>query len=109
MMPERALSIGYGTRISSPRFWFTGGVLMFEAPANCQMPFRRCQSGRVSCGRGYSGSGLVVDTWLVQGVVSGGVLGTKANAGPDETTTLPVVATSVAAVMARRRRQGRRE
>src|SRR5215218_2366367 len=95
-MPERALSIGYGTSTSSPSVWFTGGVLMFEAPANCQMPFRLCQSGRVSCGRGYSGSGFVSDTWLVHGVVMGGVFGTNAEAGEAVAISVPVVAVRTA-------------
>ncbi len=81
MIPESALSIGYGTSTSSASVVFTGGVLMFGAAANCQMPLRFCHSVRVSCGRGYSGSGFVVETWLVQGVVSGGVFGTNAAAG----------------------------
>src|SRR5215218_8807921 len=97
MIPERALSIGYGTSTSSPSVVFTGGVLMFDAPANCQMPLRLCQSGRVSCGRGYSGSGLVVETCPVHGVVSGGVLGTKAAAGAAVATTVPAVAISAEA------------
>src|SRR5690349_14487341 len=107
MIPERALSMGYGTSTSSPSVVFTGGVLMLDAPANCQMPFRLCQSGRVSCGRGYSGSGLVVETWLVHGVVSGGVLGTKAAAGAVVAISAPAEAVRVAVVMATRRRQVR--
>jgi hypothetical protein len=100
MIPESALSIGYGTRISSPRVCPVGGVLMFEAPVNCQMPLRLCQSARVSCGRGYSGRGLVVLTWPVHGVVIGGVLGTNAAAGPVVATSVPAVAVKAAAAMA---------
>src|SRR4051812_41084501 len=100
MIPERALSIGYGTSTSSPSVWFTGGVLMLVAPANCQRPLRLCQSGRVSWGRGYSGSGLVVETWLVQGVVSGGVFGTKAAAGAAVAISAPAEAVRAAVVTA---------
>src|SRR3954471_21024389 len=107
MMPERALSIGYGTSTSSPSVWFTGGVLMLAAPANCQAPLRLCQSGRVNWGRGYSGSGLVVETWLVQGVASGGVFGTTAAAGAAVAIRAPVEAVRTAAVQAMRRRQVR--
>src|SRR5689334_2571343 len=101
MIPESALSIGYGTRISSASCCPVGGVLMFEAPANCQMPFRLCQSVRVSWGRGYSGRGLVVLTWLVHGVVIGAGLGANAAAGPAVATTVPVVAVSAATASAR--------
>src|SRR5438477_10722719 len=89
-MPDRADSIGYGTSTVSDRFRPTGGVLNDEVPANCHWPLRLCQSGRVSCGRGYSGSGFVVETWSVQGVVNGGTFGTRAacaGCGPTRTAT----------------------
>src|SRR5215217_8974907 len=78
MMPDSADSVGKGTRIVSARCCPVGGLDSEVARANCHCPLRLCQSGRVSWGRGYSGSGLVSDTWLVQGVLSGGVLGTYA-------------------------------
>src|SRR5688572_24021644 len=107
MIPERALSLGYGTSTSSPSVWFTGGVVLLDAPVNCQMPFRLCQSGRVSCGRGYSGSGLVVVAWLVHGVVSGGVFGTNAAAGAPVAIRAPAEAVRAAVVTAMRRRHVR--
>src|SRR5437762_1341878 len=99
MIPDRALSIGYGTSTSSPSV--AGGVLMFAADANCQMPLRLCQSGRLSCGRGYSGSGFDVDTWLVHGVISGGVFGANAAAGPAVRTSVPTDAVRAAVSRAR--------
>src|SRR5690349_1494082 len=105
MIPESALSIGYGTRISSPSVCPVGGVLMFEAPANCQMPLRLCQSARVSCGRGYSGSGLAVETWEVHGVVSGGVLGANAEAAEVVAIRVPADAVSAATRSVRNRRR----
>src|SRR3954471_18876330 len=102
MMPERALSIGYGTSTSSPSVWFTGGVLMLAAPANCQIPLRLCQSGRGSWGRGDSGSGVVGETWLVHGAASGGVFATNAAAGEPVTIRVPADAVRAAAVTARR-------
>ena len=50
----------------------TGGRSpLARRPANCQLPLRFCQSVRVSCGRGYSGSGLAVETGWSTGWSSG--------------------------------------
>src|SRR5262245_57022957 len=114
MMPERADSTGYGTRIRSGSVWPIGGAaLRFTLPApsvaglrNSHSPLRFCQSGRVSCGRGYSGSGLVVETWLVQGVVRGGALGATA-AETCWATAMPAASsTATAAEATRVRRMG---
>lgn len=75
-IPERADSATNGTRICSENE--AGWPASAEVTAKSQMPLRLAQSGRVSCGRGYSGSGLSTDTWLVHGVVMGEGLGVHA-------------------------------
>jgi hypothetical protein len=46
------------------------GTASPAAPAwNCQMPLRLSQLERTICGRGYSGSGLCVSTWLAHEVI----------------------------------------
>ncbi|WP_211264291.1 hypothetical protein [Streptosporangium amethystogenes] len=55
--------------------------------AKSQIPLRFCQSGRVSCGQGYSGRGLFTGTCEVQGVLSGGVFGVQAAAAALVTVT----------------------
>src|SRR5882762_2641486 len=59
MFPERVRLVG------------TGSVLVMP-DSNCQMPFRLSQFDLTICGRGYSGSGVFVLTWLVHCVVNGG-------------------------------------
>src|SRR5262245_30390144 len=75
MMPESADSTGYGTRIRSGSDSPTGGSSPAVAPANSQTPLRFFHSGRVSCGRGYSGCALFGPTSWVHGVERGGVFG----------------------------------
>src|ERR1035441_2912912 len=71
MTPEMADSIGNGTRISPARVWLVGTGSLTAPAWNCQMPLRLSQLERTNCGRGYSGSGLSVSTWLAQGVIKG--------------------------------------
>src|ERR1700688_3246818 len=59
MFPERVRLVG------------TGSVLVMPG-SNCQMPFKLSQFDLTICGRGYSGSGVFVFTWLVHWVVNGG-------------------------------------
>jgi hypothetical protein len=106
-MPDSADSIGYGTSTSSPRFVLIGGLFRFAAAPNCQIPLRLCHCERTSCGRGYSGSGFVRETWPVHGVDRRGVFGTKAAAGAAVTTSAPVVVIRAAATAARIRRPSR--
>ncbi len=75
-MPESADSAANGTRICSGNV--VGRPAFAEVTAKSQMPLRFAQSGRVSCGRGYSGSGLSTGTWFVHGVVIGAGLGVHA-------------------------------
>src|SRR5215472_14510261 len=75
MTPERADSIGKGTRMMPERFW-PAGTGSFVAPDwNCQTPFRFIQFERTICGRGYSGRTLVGFTCWAQSVISGACLG----------------------------------
>lgn len=59
-MPESADSATKGTRICSVNA--AGRPASAEVTAKSQTPLRLAQSGRVSCGRGYSGSGLSTAT-----------------------------------------------
>jgi hypothetical protein len=102
MMPDSADSTGYGTRICSvPQF--VGGVLaVFAVTTKSQMPLRFCQSGRVSCGRGYSGNGGVfTGTCEVHGVASRGVLGTQTACAGLLTTAVAAMAMVVSALSVR--------
>ena len=65
-IPDRALSIGYGTSTRSPRLLPAGTAAPSAAFANSQTPSRFCQRDRVSCGRGYSGRALPGPTSSVQ-------------------------------------------
>src|SRR3954470_13526463 len=67
---------------------------------NSHSPLSDCQSGRVICGRGYSGSGSVVLTCEVHGVDRGGGLGA--------TAALAVGATGIVQSSARTRTARRR-
>lgn len=59
-MPDSADSATNGTRIRSGHD--EGCPASRPVTAKSQMPLRLAQSGRVSCGRGYSGSGLSTGT-----------------------------------------------
>lgn len=59
-MPERADSATNGTLICSGKA--AGCPALAPVTAKSQMPLRLSQSGRVSWGRGYSGSGLSTGT-----------------------------------------------
>src|ERR1043165_2610650 len=74
-IPDSADSTGYGTSTRSASDLPIGGASPALAPANSQTPLRFCQRSLVSCGRGYSGNALPGPTWLVHGVVSGGLPG----------------------------------
>ncbi|GAB2948259.1 hypothetical protein GCM10027028_58130 [Streptomyces sundarbansensis] len=63
--------------------------------AKSQIPLRFVQSGRVSCGRGYSGSGLSTGTLFVHGVVMGAGFGSQA-AGAAAAGAVPVPTRAVA-------------
>src|SRR4051812_45922816 len=86
MMPDSADLTGEGTRMRSGSVWPRGGAaersMLPPAPGagvgDSHPPLRDCQSGRVICGRGYSGSGSVVLTCEVHGVDRGGGLGATA-------------------------------
>src|SRR5208337_1720019 len=86
MTPERADSIGNGTRIRLARFWPTGTGSLVEPGWNCQMPFRLSQFERTNCGRGYSARTLVGLTCCAQSVINGACLGAH-EAGGGATVT----------------------
>ncbi len=65
-MPESADSATNGTRICSSKE--SGTPASASVTAKSQMPLRLAQSGRVSCGRGYSGRGLVGSKSSAHGV-----------------------------------------
>src|SRR5690348_9695743 len=79
-MPERADSIGYGTRTRSPRLCPVGTASPGAALANSHTPLRFCHLSRVSWGRGYSGRALSGPTLAVQGVAIGGMPGCQTGA-----------------------------
>ncbi len=97
-MPESADSATNGTRICSGND--AGRPASAEVTAKSQMPFRLAQSGRVSCGRGYSGSGLSTETWSVHGVVMGAGFGVHARgaaaAVPEPVRAVPASRASTA-------------
>src|SRR6478735_11402420 len=70
-MPDSCDSIGYGTTTSSASPQLAGGVAVADGRASkSHVPLRLVQSSRVSCGRGYSGSGLSASTSFAHLVVS---------------------------------------
>ena len=73
---------------------------------SCHSPLRFCQSGRVICGRGYSGSGVPVSAWAVHGVVSGEGRAGMADAGAAATSVAAMSAATVAEAGRMRRRAG---
>ena len=75
MTPDSADSTGNGTLTRSGRLVLNCGASLVLDWRSCHSPLRFCQSGRVICGRGYSGSGVPTRAWLVHGVVSGGCFG----------------------------------
>lgn len=93
-MPESVDSATNGTRICSGNV--AGCPASRPVTAKAQMPLRFVQSGRVSCGRGYSGSGLSTGTWFVHGVVMGAGFGSQA-AGAAAAGGIPVPTRAVAA------------
>jgi hypothetical protein len=62
-------SIGNGTVTRSRRVRPNGGASPSRAAANSQRPLRLTHSARVSCGRGYSGSGRFGLTCFAQRVL----------------------------------------
>src|SRR5689334_5334588 len=69
--PEIADSMGNGTRISLDRVCPVGTGSLVAPGWNCQTPFKLSQLERTSCGRGYSGRGLLVSISGSQRVMSG--------------------------------------
>ena len=69
--PLMADSTGKGTRISLDSVWPVGVASPSAAGWYSQRPLRFCQSGRVICGRGYSGSGALGSTSAAHWVISG--------------------------------------
>jgi hypothetical protein len=80
MTPDSADSTGNGTLTRSGSVTPNWGASLVADWRSSHSPLRFCQSGRVICGRGYSGSGVPASAWLVQGVCSGGVLAGTARA-----------------------------
>jgi hypothetical protein len=98
--PDSADSTANGTLMRSGRVTPNCGASSVADWRSCHSPLRFCQSGRVICGRGYSGSGVPLSACAVQGVVSGGVLAGTACAGTGATST-PAAETARSAAAAR--------
>src|SRR6187402_3762649 len=96
--PESTDSIGYGTSTWSFSALPNDGAPFPSVAAYCHKPLRfihwGCSSeGRASCGRGYSGSAFVGDTWKVHGVARGATF-------PFQTEPLSVATTAIGVMMA---------
>ena len=81
MTPDSADSTGNGTLIRSGRVVLNCGGSSVADWRSCHSPLRLSQSGRVICGRGYSGRGVPASAWAVHGVVSGGGFAGAAKTG----------------------------
>ncbi|GAB3870281.1 hypothetical protein GCM10027610_131790 [Dactylosporangium cerinum] len=106
LIPESADSTGNGTLTRSGRVWPKTGLSLVVDWRSCHSPLRLSQSGRVICGRGYSGSGWPASAWLVQGVVSGDGWAGAADAGGAADTAVPRLSTAASAAPSSRRRWG---
>ena len=93
-IPDNGDSGGNGTRIVCARSWLNGGAWPGPPCWYCQRPFRLIHRERSSCGRGYSGSGAVVDTDRVHGVRRAGKCSTYGVLAPAAGATAPAAAPS---------------